>query len=279
MGGVSSRSKGGHIKQSHAPPPVQLQKLVPADIHRSDGFDENAPCKDVALLRKNLRVLFIHGGGGRTGVQSDLTQKPVPSYLRERYQNFHATNVADTSDFEGMIATHARAIRFLSLFLHDPSRMIIIMIPVWSRSFQPDVVIGKSQGSPCLKHLIDRGVWRGPSLLIVPAFVHMMDDLHFAKDYPSLLVFGDQDVAVPLSTRNSVNEVNAGLKEDSELKIYTFADGHSMNLITYETFEHNLDVLIKELWEMKFANKAYAHEKRFPPLTELQLNKFGLTST
>lgn len=154
-------------KNSTNPVTPNLEKLVVAEITRTPDFDliqEKAP---IEILRKNLRVLYIHGGGAKQG--QNLTDRPVPNYLRNRFVHFYAEHVTDTSDFALCVRTQAKAIR----------------------KFSPDIVITKSQGGPIIKQIIDQGYWHGPTLLLVPAFVPAIDNVKFSYDFLS--------VALPLT--------------------------------------------------------------------------------
>lgn len=84
------------------------------------------------------RVLFIHG----------LEGHPQGTKARFLAQHFTAlTPAMDTSDFEGCVATQTAALG----------------------EFRPDLVVGSSFGGAVAVTLLERGVWRGPTVLLAPA--------------------------------------------------------------------------------------------------------------
>jgi hypothetical protein len=228
-----------------------LETLVLPKVERTSDFDPPREDTDFEILRRNLRVLFIHGGGSRQG--QVLTDRPVPNYLRDNFTNFHAEHVTDTSQFENAIQVQAKAIR----------------------TFCPDIVITKSQGGPVIKSIIDKGYWKGPTLSLVPAFVPGIDKVAYPKEMAVLFVFGTQDNQVPLSTRDFVVEHNSPLVEE-QMKIYTIEDTHAMSSILESASKPNMDQLIGELWIMSLRNKAYKHEDRLPAVSDSQLSWIGL---
>jgi alpha/beta superfamily hydrolase len=88
-----------------------------------------------------LRVQFIHGlEGSPQGAKAQLLA-----------QHFTAvTPVMDTSDFEGCVALHAETIA----------------------SFRPDILVGSSFGGAVAVALLQRRLWRGPTLLLAQAAQH-----------------------------------------------------------------------------------------------------------
>ncbi len=92
-------------------------------------------------MGSRLRVQFIHGlEGSPQGAKAQL--------LAEHFTAI--TPAMDTRDFEGCVALHAATIA----------------------SFKPDVLVGSSFGGAVAVALLQRGVWRGPTLLLAQAAQH-----------------------------------------------------------------------------------------------------------
>ncbi len=86
----------------------------------------------------DLRVLFIHG----------LESHPQGTKARVLGDHFRTeTPAMDTRDFEACVQVQAAAIR----------------------RFRPDVVVGSSFGGAIAVALLQRGLWRGPTLLLAQA--------------------------------------------------------------------------------------------------------------
>lgn len=89
-------------------------------------------------MSAKLRVQFAHG----------LEGSPEGSKARLLAASYDAlTPAMDTSDFEACVNVHARA----------------------AREFRPAVVVGSSFGGAVLLALLQRRLWRGPSLLLAHA--------------------------------------------------------------------------------------------------------------
>ncbi len=85
-----------------------------------------------------LRVQFIHG----------LEGSPQGAKARLFAEHFDArTPAMDTSDFDACVEVHAELLR----------------------GFEPDVLIGSSFGGAVAVALLQRGLWRGPTLLLAQA--------------------------------------------------------------------------------------------------------------
>jgi hypothetical protein len=88
-----------------------------------------------------IRVQFIHG----------LEGSPQGSKARLLAENFDArTPAMDTQDYEACVAVQSEALQ----------------------EFEPDVLVGSSFGGAVAVSLLERGLWRGPTLLLAQAAVH-----------------------------------------------------------------------------------------------------------
>ncbi len=123
--------------------------------------------QDDALLdddvrARPLRVQFVHG----------LEGSPHGAKARLLAAHFDAlTPAMDTSDFESAVATQAEALR----------------------RFAPDVLVGSSFGGAVAVALLERGLWRGPTLLLAQAAIHYDAEARLPQDATVWLVHGLQD--------------------------------------------------------------------------------------
>jgi len=113
------------------------------------------------------RVLFIHG-------QESSAQGRKARLLAEHFEAL--TPAMDTSDFEACVARQAEAIR----------------------RFQPDVVVGSSFGGGVALALLQRGAWRGPTLLLAQAGLRQSLRAELPVGVPVWLVHGTRDDVVPI---------------------------------------------------------------------------------
>jgi hypothetical protein len=123
---------------------------------------------------KQLRVQFAHG----------LESSPQGSKARLLAQHFEAcTPAMNTRDFESCVGVHAGALL----------------------RFAPDVLIGSSFGGAVVVALLERQLWRGPTLLLAQAAIHYNPHARLPQGVPVLLVHARQDDVVPVEhSRNLV---------------------------------------------------------------------------
>jgi predicted esterase len=112
-----------------------------------------------------LRVQFIHG----------LEGSPQGAKARLFAGHFEArTPAMDTSDFDACVDVHAELLR----------------------AFEPDVLVGSSFGGAVAVALLQRGLWRGPTLLLAQAALHSGLPLRLPDAVPVWLVHGLRDELV-----------------------------------------------------------------------------------
>src|SRR5690606_5770584 len=122
-----------------------------------------------ASLRAMTRVLFVHGQeSGPQGTKARL--------LARHFETL--TPQMDTGDFAGCVRQIAAAIE----------------------SFQPDVVVGSSFGGAVAVALLQRGAWRGPTLLLAPAPVQLGLEPRLPTGVPVWIVHGTEDDVVPIAS-------------------------------------------------------------------------------
>jgi pimeloyl-ACP methyl ester carboxylesterase len=109
-----------------------------------------------------LRVQFIHG----------LEGSPRGSKARLLAEHFEArTPAMDTSDFETCVAVQARVLE----------------------AFRPEVLVGSSFGGAVAVALLQRGLWRGPTLLLAQAALRYDAEARLPEDVTVWLVHGRRD--------------------------------------------------------------------------------------
>lgn len=142
-------------------------------------------------------VHFIHG----------LEGSPQGNKARLLRSRFDAdTPAMDTSDFEGCVALHA------ALLDERPA----------------DVLIGSSFGGAVAVALIQRGHWRGPTLLLAQAAVRRGLPLDLPTEAPVWIVHGTRDDIV--SPRDS--ERLAAANSEREVRLIEVDDDHALHTST-----------------------------------------------
>jgi hypothetical protein len=113
-----------------------------------------------------MRVLFVHGQeSGPQGTKARL--------LAEHFEA--RTPQMDTQRFEGCVRQIAQAIA----------------------EFAPEVVVGSSFGGAVAVALLQRGLWRGPTLLLAPAPAALGVEPRLPAGVPVWIVHGTRDDVVP----------------------------------------------------------------------------------
>jgi pimeloyl-ACP methyl ester carboxylesterase len=114
-----------------------------------------------------LRVQFIHG----------LEGSPQGTKARILARHFETrTPAMDTSDFEACVAMQADALA----------------------DFRPDVLVGSSFGAAVAVALLQRGLWRGPTLLLAQAALRRGAPAELPPGVPVWLVHGLRDELIDI---------------------------------------------------------------------------------
>lgn len=114
-----------------------------------------------------LRVQFIHG----------LEGSPQGNKARVLAEHFTAhTPAMDTADFAGCVALQARELE----------------------AFQPDVLVGSSFGGAVALALLQRGAWRGPTLLLAQAGIRYGLAAALPAGVPVWIVHGLRDEIIDI---------------------------------------------------------------------------------
>jgi predicted esterase len=120
-----------------------------------------------AMASERIRVQFAHG----------LESSPQGNKARGLAERYDAcTPAMDTRDFECCVAVHAETLA----------------------RFRPDLLIGSSFGGAVVVSLLQRGLWRGPSLLLAQAALFYDASAHLPKHARVTLVHARQDEIVPI---------------------------------------------------------------------------------
>lgn len=149
-----------------------------------------------------LRVQLIHGLEGS------------PSGAKARYLARHFELVApamDTGDFAGAVATQAAALG----------------------AQRPDVLVGSSFGGAVALVLLQRGLWRGPTLLLAPAGGHFALEPRLPDGVPVTIVHGTRDEICPIEWSRALGRSGSpGLVElvevDDEHRLASLLDGEAL---------------------------------------------------
>lgn len=123
-------------------------------------------CGTIAAM-SSLRVQFIHG----------LESSPQGTKARLFAQHFTVlTPAMDTGDFAACVQVQSAALA----------------------EFRPDVLVGSSFGGAVAVALLQRGVWRGPTLLLAQAAFQYPVPRSLPEEVPVWLVHGRRDDIVDI---------------------------------------------------------------------------------
>jgi len=122
---------------------------------------------------RTLRVQFIHGlEGSPQGAKAQLFAAQFTAL----------TPAMDTNDVEGCVTVHAATLA----------------------SFKPDVLVGSSFGGAVAVALLQRGVWRGPTLLLAQAAQHFGLAPQLPDGIHVWLVHGSHDDVVDIENSRAL---------------------------------------------------------------------------
>ena len=134
------------------------------------------------LEDRQLRVQFAHG----------LESSPQGSKARLLAQHFAAcTPEMNTRDFESCVGVHAGTLA----------------------RFRPTVLVGSSFGGAVAVALLERGLWRGPTLLLAQAAIHYNPQARLPADARVILVHARQDDVVPVEHSRLLAATAPGVSE------------------------------------------------------------------
>ena len=144
-------------------------------------------------MTRRLRVQFIHGLEGS------------PQGAKPRFLAMHFDTTApsmDTSDLEGCIATQAAALA----------------------KIDPDVVVGSSDGGAVTVALLDRGFWRGPTVLLAPAAARLGVRNVLPDGVPVTIVHGVDDDVIPMDDSRAL----AATGSAGSVRLIEVSDDHRL---------------------------------------------------
>ena len=143
---------------------------------------------------RTLRVQFIHGlEGSPQGAKAQLFAEHFTAL----------TPAMNTHDFEGCVASHAATIG----------------------SFQPDVLVGSSFGGAVAVAILQRGVWRGPTLLLAQAAQHFGLAPQLPEGVHVWLVHGQRDDVVDIEDSRAL--ARSGTPD--RVRLIEVDDDHSLH--------------------------------------------------
>lgn len=141
-----------------------------------------------------LRVQFIHG----------LEGSPKGSKARVLARRFETrTPTMDTQDFEACVACQAETLA----------------------SFRPDVLVGSSFGAAVAVALLERGLWRGPTLLLAQAALRQRSDARLPEDVTVWLVHGRQDEVIDPADSRKLAQTGAA----DRVRLIEIDDDHPLH--------------------------------------------------
>jgi len=145
-------------------------------------------------MRRDLRVQFIHG--------LESSPQGVKAQLFARHFTTH-TPAMNTHDFPASVAVQAAALR----------------------EFEPHVLVGSSYGGAIAVNLLQRGVWRGPTLLLAQAALRLGQPAQLPAGVAIWLVHGTRDAIIdPEDSR-----VLARSGSPESVRLIEVDDGHSLH--------------------------------------------------
>lgn len=147
-------------------------------------------------MSDRLRVHFIHGLEGSP-------QGAKPRFLAQHFDT--VAPAMDTSDLEGAIETQAAALA----------------------TTRPDVLVGSSFGGAVAVALLERGVWRGPTVLLAPAAALLGVPNRLPDGVAVTLVHGVDDDVVPLAHSRAL----AATGTAALVRLVEVADGHRLQTL------------------------------------------------
>jgi hypothetical protein len=131
-------------------------------------------------VRRDLRVQFVHGlESSPQGVKAQLLARHFTA----------RTPAMDTRDFEASVAVQAGVLR----------------------EFEPHVLVGSSYGGAIAVALLQRGAWRGPTLLLAQAALRRGQPAQLPPDVTVWLVHGSRDEIIdPADSRRLARSGSPG---------------------------------------------------------------------
>jgi pimeloyl-ACP methyl ester carboxylesterase len=143
--------------------------------------------------RDRLRVHFIHGlEGSPQGLKA--------RYLAARFDTL--TPDMDTGDFRGCIELHARLLAQRT----------------------PEVLVGSSFGGAVAVALLQRGAYRGPTLLLAPAARKLGLPMALPGGVPVYVVHGTRDTVIDLEDSRRL----AASAEPDQVRLLEVDDTHGL---------------------------------------------------
>lgn len=143
---------------------------------------------------RTLRVQFVHGlEGSPAGIKAKLFASHFTALTPEM----------DTSDFPACVDVQAATLA----------------------SFRPDLLVGSSFGGAIAVALLQRGLWRGPTLLLAQAALRFGLPPELPRGVPVWLVHGRQDDVIDIED----SRVLAGAGSPGLVRLLEVDDDHSLS--------------------------------------------------
>jgi predicted esterase len=144
-----------------------------------------------------LKVQFAHG----------LASSPYGNKARLFAEHFDAlTPVMNTGDLESCVKVHEEALA----------------------TFRPDVLIGSSFGGAVVMRLLERGAWKGPTLLLAQAARHYLPACRIPEGVRVLLVHAPEDEVVDIAGSRALAKTGT----PGRVELIEVDDDHALAKIT-----------------------------------------------
>ncbi len=122
-------------------------------------------------------------------------------------EHFHArTPAMDTSDFEACVRLHAELVR----------------------DFDPHVLVGSSYGGAVVLALLQRGAWRGPTLLLAQAGLRRGLPARLPAEVPVWIAHARDDLVVPIQDSREL----AAAGNPAHVRLLERDDDHGLKAAT-----------------------------------------------
>ena len=145
-------------------------------------------------MRRDLRVQFIHG--------LDSSPQGVKAQLLARHFTAR-TPAMDTRDFEGSVAAQSAALR----------------------EFDPHVLVGSSYGGAIAVAMLQRGLWRGPTLLLAQAALRRGLPAALPDSVTVWLVHGTRDAIIDVDDSRALARAGS----PARVRLFEVDDEHSLH--------------------------------------------------
>eukprot|EP01137_Pigoraptor_chileana_P002267 Opistho-2@40865 len=146
-----------------------------------------------------LRVMFVHSGNART--HADGIHMPISEYIMRTFIGH--VEPMDTQNHDECLQRQLHAIEI----------------------FKPQVVVGHSFGAALVMEMLQKGQWKGPTVLLCPAVHPGHDNLSLPSTVPIIVVQGEEDAIVSPLVAEQIAKTNS---DNPALRLLEIEDDHKL---------------------------------------------------